>query len=149
MEVRDVETIQMPSFSFVDQHRIRHSSTNWRGQIVVVNFWATWCPPCLNEIPMLNALQTQYQEREVRFVGIAIDEPEKIQEFLTEHTLNYPTMSIPALGLEIMRKAGNTAAGIPYTVFMDKQGRIVQQHVGELTRQKAIQLLEDTLRDNS
>ena len=134
-------------FAFIDQHGIKHSSRNWRGKVMVINFWATWCPPCIHEIPLLNSLQARYGEANVQIVGIAISKAQQVRAFLAKHPMAYPTL-IPAEPLHSiarMRRAGNVAGGLPYTLFVDRKGYIVHRHLGELDRQQAIEWLDAAL----
>jgi thiol-disulfide isomerase/thioredoxin len=105
------------------------SSGDWRGTITLVNFWATWCPPCKAEIPDLIALQEKYRDH-LQIIGVSEDEgsPEVVAAFAAEHKINYPVvMSTPEL-----REAFPGVSGLPTSFVIDRQGRIVQRHVGIL-----------------
>jgi thiol-disulfide isomerase/thioredoxin len=105
------------------------SSADWKGKVVLVNFWATWCPPCLAEIPDLIALQNKYRDRLV-VVGISEDEisPEVVKRFATERKINYPiAMTSPELQT---RFTGITA--LPTTFVLDPDGQIAYKRVGIL-----------------
>ncbi len=81
----------LPTFSFPDLNGTPHSSTEWKSKIIVLNFWATWCPSCLKEIPAFMTLQTQYGEK-VQFVGIALDDLEAVKTFQQKTAVNYPLL---------------------------------------------------------
>lgn len=102
----------------------------WRGRVLVVNFWATWCAPCREEIPDFVRLQQSHGARGLQFVGIAIDQPDKVEQFAREFRMNYPVL-IGGLGsLNLLREVGNRAGVLPYTVVIDRGGRLVSQKAG-------------------
>ena len=105
------------------------STSDWRGKVTIVNFWATWCPPCRAEIPDLIALQKKYGDR-LQIIGISDDEgsPEPVKRFVTEHQMNYPVvMSTPEL-----RKVFTGVNALPTSFILDREVRLVQRHVGLL-----------------
>jgi thiol-disulfide isomerase/thioredoxin len=104
----------------------------WRGKVLVVNFWATWCAPCREEIPIFVRLQEKYRDRGLQFVGIAIDEPAPVGAFVREFGVNYPVLVGNLQTVEISRKAGNRAGGLPFTLVLDRQGAIARTALGGL-----------------
>jgi thiol-disulfide isomerase/thioredoxin len=105
------------------------SSADWSGKVTLVNFWATWCGPCRVEIPDLIALQKKYGDH-LRIIGISDDEgpPENVRSFAVAHRINYPiVMSTPEL-----KRAFNGVRALPTTFVLDREGRLVQHHVGLL-----------------
>jgi thiol-disulfide isomerase/thioredoxin len=106
--------------------------SEWRGRVLVCNFWATWCAPCREEMPLLMAARAKYAAKGVEFVGIAVDNAAKVREFTASLGVTYPIVLSEAEGLELMRRLGNSAGGLPYTVFLDREGRPVQQKLGAL-----------------
>ena len=98
---------------------------------MVLNFWATWCPPCKREIPDFIDLQTAYGLRGVQIVGIALDEPEKVREFALENGMNYPVL----LGSDDVSMKYGGIEGIPTTFIIDKSGKIVSKFEGFRSRQ--------------
>lgn len=105
------------------------SSADWQGKVVVVNFWATWCPPCKAEIPDLVALQDKYRDQ-LLVIGVSEDEssPGAVRAFMAEHHVNYPVvMSTPEV-----REAFPGVAALPTSFVIDPDGRVVQKHVGML-----------------
>lgn len=117
----------------------------WRGKVMVVNFWATWCPPCRAEMPEFVKLQGKYQENGLIFVGIALDEKDKVQAFADEIGVNYPVLlgALEAVGLS--RKLGNRLGGLPFTVIVDRSGRIVTTEMGELSQARLEPLIKSLL----
>ena len=104
----------------------------WRGQLVVVNFWATWCAPCVEEMPDLQRVHDEYATKGVTVVGLGIDAPSALKRFRDEHALSLPLYSAGASGSEIGRRLGNASGALPYTVLVDRKGRIVQARLGQV-----------------
>jgi thiol-disulfide isomerase/thioredoxin len=103
----------------------------WRGKVLVVNFWATWCEPCREEIPAFVKLQEKYRARGLQFVGIAIDQRDKIQIFAQQFGINYPVLLGGIDAVEISRQSGNRVGALPFTVVLDRHGRIVGRELGK------------------
>ena len=111
--------------------RARHLS-EWTGKLLVVNFWATWCAPCLEEIPLLMAARKSHARIGVEIVGIAIDMVSKVREFAAKLSIDYTVLLAGADGLELMRSLGNRSGGLPFTVFLDRSGTPVRTKLGVL-----------------
>jgi len=105
----------------------------WRGQVVVANFWATWCPPCLKEIPGFAQVARKWQGRGVQFVGISIDSPRQVQLFQEEQKVPYPLLIGTAETLQLSAELGNTAQALPFTLILDAQGEIRHVKLGTWT----------------
>jgi thiol-disulfide isomerase/thioredoxin len=104
----------------------------WRGQVLVINFWATWCAPCREEIPGFVRLQERYGPRGLQFVGIAIDQPDKVAAFSRELHINYPLLMGGLETMELMRGAGNRAGVLPYTLVIARDGKLISREPGGL-----------------
>jgi thiol-disulfide isomerase/thioredoxin len=117
----------------------------WQGSVLVVNFWATWCPPCLKEIPAFVRMQDKLGHRGLQFVGIAADQPEKVREFAAKYKINYPVLLAEMDVIEIASRAGNKAGGLPFTVIIDREGKWVRSESGALEEQGLAELLEPLL----
>lgn len=114
---------------------------DFKGRPLVLNFWATWCPPCRKEIPDLVEIQSQYGERGVAIVGVAVEEKTRIPEFVRDNKINYLILLGREQGIELLQALGNRSAGLPYTVVLDRQGDIVFIKRGALTRERLEQVL--------
>ena len=117
----------------------------WRGRVLVVNFWATWCAPCREEIPGFVRLQERYGARGLTFVGIAIDQPDKVAEFAREFQINYPLLLGEMETLELLRQVGNRAGVLPYSLIIDRGGNLVSREPGGLKESKLDGLLRPLL----
>ena len=113
----------------------------WRGKVLVVNFWATWCTPCREEIPLFVRLQNEYAARGVQFIGIAIDQPDKVKPFAAELAMNYPNLIGDVDSIELGRRLGNRAGVLPFTVIFKRDGSIATTEVGAVKQAKLEPLL--------
>lgn len=118
--------------SFDDLSGQRQPLSRWRGKALVINFWATWCEPCRIEIPRFVKLQSRYSAQGLQFIGIAIDGRDKVADFARKAGINYPVLIGQVDGVDLSRKAGNHLGGLPYTVLVDRRGRVVSTHLGEV-----------------
>jgi len=118
-------------WSFLDLHGDSVPLERWRGKLLVVNFWATWCPPCLREIPAFIELQRRYAADGVQFVGIALDQTEAVASFASEKAMNYPVLVGHDDVIRFMQSLGNGIGGLPYTAVIDANGELLTTHQGE------------------
>jgi len=107
--------------------------SNWRGKVLVVNFWATWCPPCREEIPALIKTHRKYVSNGVEFVGIGIDNVANVREYAVEMKIDYALRLGRAETLAISKDLGNPAGVLPFTVVLDRAGKVAYTHAGPLT----------------
>jgi thiol-disulfide isomerase/thioredoxin len=118
---------------------------SWKGKVLVVNFWATWCPPCLEEIPMFVRLQRELGQQGLQFVGIAVDRQDKVAQFVAKNAVNYPIMIGQLDAISVAESAGNDSGGLPYTLVFDRQGQVVSRHYGGLTEQELRPIIQKLL----
>lgn len=119
---------------FPDVHGRPQALSQWRGQVVVLNFWASWCAPCREEMPDFVALRTQYRAHGVEFVGIAVDQPAPVAQFLQRLPVNYPILIGEGAAHRLARQLGNPSGALPYTIVLDRSGKVVLSHLGRLPR---------------
>jgi thiol-disulfide isomerase/thioredoxin len=122
--------LALSAASLIDLAGEPRKLSEWQGRILVCNFWATWCAPCREEIPLLIAARQKYGPKGVEIVGIAIDSAAKVREFSSSFNISYPILLAEAGGLDLMRQLGNNTGGLPYTVVADRQGTPVQRKLG-------------------
>ncbi|HEX7386013.1 MAG TPA: TlpA disulfide reductase family protein [Castellaniella sp.] len=117
--------------SFEDLQGRQMSMAGYVGRPVVLNFWASWCAPCVREMPMLEALHHSHPQLVI--VGVAIDTRSNVQRFLQKVTVSYPLVLGGTDGISLMRTLGNKGGGLPFTVFFNSGGRASSMVLGELT----------------
>lgn len=119
--------------------------SQWRGKVLVVNLWATWCAPCREEIPAFVRLQDKYRARGLQFVGIAIDRRDPVQAFVREFGMNYPVLLGGIETVEMSRRAGNHVGALPFTVIIDRHGKIARTELGGIDEAKLQGIIESLL----
>ena len=135
----------LPAFNLPDLSGHQHNISEWQGKVLVINFWATWCPPCLKEIPDFIALQEHYADKGVQFIGIALEDKEPVAEFLAATKINYPILLGGDNGITLAHQLGNRVDGVPYTLIVNRQGQIIHRHPGELSKEQITKIITSLL----
>jgi len=104
----------------------------WRGKALLVNFWAPWCAPCVQEMPELSALQQEYAGKSLQIIGVGIDSPSNIAQFAAKLNVAYPLYVAGMGGTDLMRLFDNNAGSLPYTVLIGADGQIKKTYLGRL-----------------
>jgi peroxiredoxin len=128
---------RLPQFSLADRAGKPTSIASFGDKSLIINFWATWCPPCRSEIPLLQSLHSEWAAREVSVVGIAVDHRDKVLEFAERLKIAYPLLIGEQDALDAAAAFGVATPVFPFTVFTDRRGEIVAVFVGELHRPQA------------
>ena len=136
---------QVSNFSLYDLEGNKHQFSEWDGKVRVLNFWATWCPPCRKETPMFVEMQDELGAKGLQFVGVAIDEKQKVQDFMDTFGVNYPMLIGTDDAIEVAKQYGNRFGALPWTVVVNREGTIVHAQGGEMTRQKADRIIRPLL----
>lgn len=121
------------STDLLDVDGEQHSLRQWNGQILVVNFWATWCAPCREEIPELIKLQEEFSQKGAQVIGIAIDQTEPVRAYAREMNINYPILLAEAQGIALSQKLGNQKGALPFTVILDENGKLIHRKLGKVS----------------
>jgi thiol-disulfide isomerase/thioredoxin len=121
------------------------SFAQWRGKLLLVNFWATWCAPCLTEMPLLINAQKQYGAQGLQVVGPALDEAADVKALAAKLGVNYPVMADFASAEAAMTALGNKQGALPFSVFIDAQGMIVKTMLGGLHEEELDSLIREHL----
>lgn len=123
----------------------RRSLEQWRGKVLVVNFWATWCGPCREEIPAFIKVQEKLGAKGLQVVGIAVDQADKVRPYAAEMKINYPILVGDLEAIDLARQAGNRLGGLPFTVVFDRRGVATHTQLGGINQQKLEALVEPLL----
>ncbi len=142
---RQTQQPRRPDFSLPDLDGKLQSINNWNGKVIMVNFWASWCPPCRREIPGLNRLYKNYQKQGFVILGIALDDSQSVRNFVDPLGINYPILLGGKTGIKISNAYGNELGALPFTVIINRKGRIIRAHPGELSYKQAEALITPLL----
>ena len=133
---------QRPEFAVMDLDGKLRNIKEWDGKLILLNFWATWCPPCIKEIPIFIELQKAYGDQNFQIIGIAIDNKEAVSEFAEQMGINYPSLLAEVDGIGLVKRFGNGIGALPYTVIINREGEISDTIRGELSKLEVENLLE-------
>lgn len=136
---------RLPDLPLADSHGKLRRLSDWKGRLLVVNFWATWCEPCQQEIPLLKRLRAQRASQGFQVVGVAVDARAAVLKYMRTAHIDYPVLIGDQSGLDMISDLGMDTV-FPFTVFTDRQGRIITLKVGELHPDEA-NLILDRIRD--
>ena len=139
----------LPEVSLLDREGVQRGFDHWRGQSLIVNFWATWCAPCRREMPLLERLQAENAADGFQVVGVAVDYRDKVLAYADKMRISYPLLIGEQEALDAAAAFGVEMIGLPFTVFSDARGRIIAAHIGELTAAQAGVILAAVRRVNS
>ena len=126
---------------FTDLKGAPHTLAEWSGRVLVCNFWAAWCPPCVREVPLLSAVQTKLAPNGLQIVGIALDTAANVEQFKLRIPISYPVLIAGADGFDLLHALGNRPGGLPYTVVLDRHGALVGHKLGEFVSPAQLETL--------
>jgi thiol-disulfide isomerase/thioredoxin len=106
---------------------------DFRGRPLLLNFWATWCPPCVKEMPLLDQFHRTHQAAGWQVLGLAVDSPTPVRQFLARVPVGFAIGLAGFDGTELSRRLGNESGALPFTVVFGKEGRVLHRKLGEVT----------------
>ena len=144
-EVASIVGTPRPEFAMKDIENEMRNIKEWDGKVVLVNFWATWCPPCKKEIPAFMALQEKYQNKGFQIIGIAIDDEDSVKDYVDTMGMNYPVMASEIEAMDLARRYGSRINALPFSAFIGRDGKIAFTKSGELSKAKAEEIINKLL----
>lgn len=136
---------ELPDVAIADLEGTPKTLASWDGQIRVVNFWATWCKPCREEVPMLVAAQREFGDQGVQIIGLAVDDADTAARFARDYDINYPVLADTRAVMRVQDQL-RAGQGLPVTLVIGRQGRIEARAVGEITRDDLDEMLAPLLK---
>ena len=115
------------------------SMSSFRGKLLLVNFWATWCPPCVEELPLLDYFYQENKDKNLQIVGLAVDQPSAVRTWLETRPLNYPVGMAGLSGTELSKSLGNLAGSLPFTAVFSASGQLIHRKIGKILPEELAQ----------
>jgi thiol-disulfide isomerase/thioredoxin len=108
------------------------SMSSFRGKLLLVNFWATWCPPCVEELPLLDYFYQENRDKNLQIVGLAVDQPSAVRAWLQSKPLHFPVGMAGLGGTELSKSLGNLAGSLPFTAVFSASGELLHRKIGKV-----------------
>ena len=124
----------LANISFPDVQGRSQAFKQWQGKVLVLNFWATWCPPCREEMPELSAMQDQYKNQNLVIIGLSTDDLDKTKEFIKTAPVSYPILAGDMAAMNLAESLGNNRGILPYTVIIDTKGKLIKTFFGRVNQ---------------
>ena len=128
--IADPAAAALFSQRFADAGGTERALSDWRGRVLVINFWATWCAPCVEEMPDLQTVRDEFASTGMEVLGIGIDNTKNVTAFRDKLGIRFPLFVAGAGGSELGRAMGNQSGALPFTVLVSRDGRVVQRKLG-------------------
>ncbi|RZI43802.1 TlpA family protein disulfide reductase [Herbaspirillum sp. HC18] len=122
-----------------------HRIDEWNGKIRLINFWATWCAPCRQEMPLLDSVRKEWRSKGVEVIGVAVDAGDDVRAFASAAKIAYPMLIAQDEGFGLMQAGGNAYGALPFTLLLDRNGKVVQRHAGVLDANRLKQWLGESV----
>lgn len=137
--------LKRQNFTLPDLNGQQQEFSQWNDKVVLLNFWATWCPPCRREMPDFVEVYNQYKDKGFVIVGVGTDAPQKVAAFVKQLNVSYPILVGERQAMQISYQYGNHSGALPYSIIIDRQGIIRYRAGGWMSRQKLLSQIEPLL----
>ncbi len=134
-EVDEASLAALWGMTFETPDGARLSLSVFRGRPLLINFWATWCPPCVEELPLLDSFYRENKSNGWQVVGLAVDRLEPVQAFLARQSLGFPMALAGMTGISLSRSMGNLGGGLPFTLVLGVNGAMLDRKIGKVSPQ--------------
>lgn len=131
-------SLKRQDFSLPDLNGQQQQFSQWNNKVVLLNFWASWCPPCRREMPDFIEVYKQYKDKDFIVIGVGIDDQDRIAQFVKKLGVNYPILVGGQTAMQVSYKYGNNNGALPYSILIDKHGVIRYRAGGLISKQKLI-----------
>ncbi len=138
-------SLKRQDFNLKDLNDQQQAFSQWNNKVVLLNFWATWCPPCRREIPDFIDVYRQYKDKDFIIVGVGIDDQDKIARFVKQLKINYPILVGGKKAMRVSYQYGNHSGALPYSIIIDKLGIIRYRAGGLMSKKKLIEQIKPLL----
>ncbi|MCU7799811.1 MAG: TlpA family protein disulfide reductase [gamma proteobacterium symbiont of Lucinoma myriamae] len=138
-------SLKRQDFSLPDLNGQQQQFSQWDNKVVLLNFWATWCPPCRREMPDFIEVYKQYKDKDFIVIGVGIDDQNKIAQFVQKLGVDYPILVGGQTAMRVSYQYGNNSGALPYSILIDKHGIIRYRAGGLISKQKLINQIEPLL----
>ena len=138
----EIQTVSLSTISLPNLKGEMQSLSKWQGKTLIINFWATWCPPCLKEIPDFIALQNEFKDKNIQFIGIALEDQQTVADYHAKMNINYPILIAEFTGAQMARLWGNVLNTVPFTVVINPEGEIIHRQMGEFSKQQILSIIQ-------
>lgn len=138
-------SLKRHNFTLPDLSGRQQNFSQWNNKVVLLNFWATWCPPCRREMPDFNDVYNKYKDSDFVVVGVGIDDQQKIAEFVKKMAVDYPILVGGQSAMQVSYQYGNHQGALPYSIIIDKQGIIRYRAGGLISRKKLLNQISPLL----
>ena len=138
-------SLKRQDFTLPDLNGRQQQFSQWDDKVVLLNFWATWCPPCRREMPDFIEVYTQYKDKDFIVIGVGIDDEDRIADFVKKLAVNYPILVGGQAAMQVSYRYGNNSGALPYSIIIDKKGIIRFRAGGLISRSKLISQIEPLL----
>jgi thiol-disulfide isomerase/thioredoxin len=139
------DATKLLALSLPDTAGNQQTLAQWRGKVIVVNFWATWCEPCRKEMPEFVIAQRELGSKGLQFVGVAIDQKDKVEQFAKDLDLNYPSLIAGYDAVDLSKSFGNQLSALPFTIIIDRSGKVAQTQLGPFKAGKLRSTIDNLL----